>query len=127
MPFAFVDEVEEDIVDASTNGRTKVEEFAVYSVECGLEEVTFPGVFGVEQLEEIEDKGLVNVSLGQVGVEVWALDKSQEKFVYNFEVWPCEFQNWLVFLWVVGISGWIDRRGYRTEEIDRKLRCNHSV
>jgi len=64
---------------------------------------------------------LIDVSLGKVGVEIWTLDEPEEKFVYNLEMRPGELQDRLVFLWVKCITGWVDRRGYRSEEVDSKL------
>jgi len=64
---------------------------------------------------------LINVSLGKIGVEIWALNEPKEKFVHNLEMRPGEFQYWLVFLRIKCITGRVDRRGYRTEEVDSKL------
>jgi hypothetical protein len=64
---------------------------------------------------------LVNVSLGEIGIEIWALDEAEEKFVHNLEMRPGEFQDRLVFFRVKSIAGGVDRRGYRSEEIDSKL------
>jgi hypothetical protein len=46
-----VDELKEDIVDRSADVGAEVEEFAVYAMERGLEEIAFSGVFRVEKLE----------------------------------------------------------------------------
>jgi len=44
----FVYELEEDVVDRTANVRAQVEEFAVYAMKCGFEEIAFPGIFRVE-------------------------------------------------------------------------------
>ena len=83
--------MEEDIIDTSADGGTEVEEFSVYPVKGGLEKVPLSGVLRVKEFEKIEDKGLVNVSLCKVCVEIGALDETKEEFIYNLEVRPCEF------------------------------------
>jgi hypothetical protein len=64
---------------------------------------------------------LINVSFGEIGVEIWALDEAEEKFVHDLKMRPGEFQDRLVFLRVKSITGGVDRRGYRSEEVDSKL------
>lgn len=44
-PFSFVDKLEEDVVDRTTNIRSKVEELAVYAMQCRFQKVSFSGVF----------------------------------------------------------------------------------
>jgi hypothetical protein len=51
---SLVDELKEDVVDGAADVRSEIEEFTVYAVERRLEEVAFSGVFGVEQLEQLE-------------------------------------------------------------------------
>lgn len=63
---------------------------------------------------------MINVSLGEIGVKIWALDEAEEKFIDNLEMRPGELQDRLVFLGVKCITGGVDRRGYRTEEVDSK-------
>ena len=84
MSLRFVDEVKEDIVDASTDWCTEVEEFSVYSVQSGLQEITFSRIFRVEKFEKIEHESLLNVSLREVCVEIRALDESQEELINDF-------------------------------------------
>ena len=49
--FRLVDELEEDIVDGTSDERSQVQELAVDTVECGLEKVSLPRVFRVEQFQ----------------------------------------------------------------------------
>lgn len=49
-----VSELEENIVDRTTNIRPQVQEFAVNAMQGGFEEVAFPGVFGIKQLQQLE-------------------------------------------------------------------------
>ena len=64
---------------------------------------------------------MVDISLGKVCVEVWTLDEPEEELVDYFEVWPGEFEHWLIFFRVVSIASRIDGRGYRTEKVGCKL------
>lgn len=48
---SLVDELEEDVVDRTTNVRAEVEEFTIYTMERRFQKVAFPGVFGVKKLE----------------------------------------------------------------------------
>ena len=122
MTLCLVDEVEEDIVDASSNGSTEVQEFSVYPMKSGFEEVALARILGVEELEKVKDECLINVSLGKVGVEIRALDETQEEFVDNLEMWPCEFEHGLVLFGIVRVSCRVDWWGYRTEKVGCKLR-----
>lgn len=53
MAFRLIDKVEEDVVNASSNGSTKVEEFAVNPMQSRLEEVALARIFRIEELEEV--------------------------------------------------------------------------
>ncbi len=59
-------------------------------MECRLEKVPLSWVFRIEEFEEIEDEGLIDIPLSEVGVEVGALDETKEEFINNLEVGPCE-------------------------------------
>jgi hypothetical protein len=122
MSFGLVDKVEKDIIDRSPDKGAQVEEFAVDAVEGGLEEVALAWVFRVEELEEVEDERLVDVSLGEVRVEVWAFDEAEKEFVDNLEVRPGKLEDRFVLFRVKGVACWVDRWGYRTEEVCSKLR-----
>jgi hypothetical protein len=112
-PFRFVRELEEDIVNGSPDIGPKVEEFAVDSMQRRFQEVSFSRVFGVEKLEQLKDEMMVDVGLGDVGVEVLALDESKKEFVNDLDMGPSDFQDRLVFLRVkrltLGIDGGRDR------------------
>lgn len=113
--------MEEDIIDRPPDESTKVEELSVDPVESGLEEIALAGVFRVEQFKEVKYKRLVDVSLGEVGVEVGTFNEAEEEFVNNLKMWPGEFEDGFVFFWVKGIACRVDRRGYRTEKVGSKL------
>lgn len=49
--FCFVDELEEDIIDRTTNVGSQVQEFSVDSVKGGLEEISLSRVFWVKELQ----------------------------------------------------------------------------
>ena len=48
-----VNELEKDIVDGAANVRAKIEEFSVDAMQGGFEEIPFPGVFRVEQFQQL--------------------------------------------------------------------------
>lgn len=79
-----IDELEEHIIDATPNRSAQLEEFAVDSVECRLEEISLARVFGIEELEQVQHEVLVDVPLGKVSVEIGAFNEAQEEFVNNF-------------------------------------------
>lgn len=81
MAFCLVNELEEDVIDGSANKGTKVEKFAVNTMESSFEKIAFSRVLGVEELEEIKDEGLIDVALCHVSVEIGAFDESEEEFI----------------------------------------------
>ena len=135
-PLSLVTELEEDVVDGATNIRTEVQELAVYPMEGGLQEVTFPGVFGVEQFEQlgrlvggltdkedgtnIQNKTMVDVGFRDVGVEVLALYEAKEELVHHLNVRPGDFQHRFVFFRVEGFTLRVHGWRYRTEQVLRK-------
>jgi hypothetical protein len=64
---------------------------------------------------------LVNIALGQIGVEIRAFNEAEEKLVDDLKVRPGEFEYWFIFLRIKGITSGIDRWGYGTKEVGRKL------
>jgi hypothetical protein len=77
-PLGLVDELEEDVVDGTTNVGSQVEEFAVYAMESGLEEVTLSWIFRVEQLEKlgyvsIHCQGRYKCSLLTLSTKLWSM------------------------------------------------------
>lgn len=49
-----VDELKEDVVDGSSDEGAEIEEFAVDSVECGFQKVSFSGIFRIEKFEKLD-------------------------------------------------------------------------
>ena len=121
MPLSFVDELEEHVVDRASDERTKTKELAIYPVQRCLEEVALARILGVEELKQVEHEGLLYVAFRRVGVEVWRLYEAEEKFINDLKMRPGELEYGLVFFWVKCVACWIDRRGYRAEEVCRKL------
>lgn len=70
----------------------------------------------------MDDKGLVDVLLGRVGVEVWALDEPEEELVHDLQVRPRELEHGLVLLGVKGVAGRVHLRRYRSEQVGGELR-----
>lgn len=127
MSFRLVNEVEENIINGTTNESAEVEEFSIDAVEGSLEEIAFTGVFRVKEFEEIEDKGLVNVSFGKICVKVGTLDKSEEEFIDNLKMGPCELEHRLVLFWVERVTCWVYGGRDRAEEICCKLMMAQQV
>lgn len=44
-PLGFINELEEDVVDRSTDERSEVQEFAVYAMQSCFQEIPLPWVF----------------------------------------------------------------------------------
>lgn len=64
---------------------------------------------------------LVDVPLGDVGVEIGAFDKPQEELVHDLKMRPSELKDRFVFFGIVGVSSRVNRRRDRSEQIGRKL------
>lgn len=47
------------------------------------------------------------MNLGNVGVKVLTLDESEEKFIDNLDMGPCDFQHWLVLFRIERLALWI--------------------
>lgn len=121
MPLCFIDEMVKDIAYRSANECAEIEEFAIYTMECGLEEIALPWVLGVEELKEIEHEWLIDVPFCEIGVKVRAFDKTKEKLVDNLKMRPSEFKDRLIFFWIECVASGVDWRGYRAKEVDGKL------
>ena len=116
-PLSFICELEEDIVDRSANEGPEVEELPIDAVQRRLEEIPFSWVLRVEQFEKLENEAVVDICLGDVGIEVLALDESEEEFINDLDVRPGNLQNRLVLLRVKGLSLRVHWRRNRTEEV----------
>ena len=57
----FVCELEENIVDGSTDVRPQVQEFSIDTMQGGLEEIAFPRVFRVKQFKQLKNENLVSI------------------------------------------------------------------
>lgn len=142
MSLRLVDELEEDVVDRPTDEGAKVEEFPVDPVEGRLEEVALAGVLAVEEFKELspgscasapscptrsneqthlENKLLVDKALGDVRVEVGALDEAKEELIDDLEVGPRELEHGFVLLGVVRVASRVDGGRDGAEEVGRKL------
>ena len=112
MAFSFVDELEKHIVDRPTDEGTEIEEFAINSMKSCLQEIALARILRVKELQKVQYEGLIDVSFCQVRVEIWAFDESEEKFIDNLEVGPCQFKDRLVFFRIEGVADRVYRRGY---------------
>lgn len=60
---------------------------------------------------------MVYVALGDVGVEIWALNEAEEQLVDDLQVRPSELENRLVLFWVEGVTERVDLGRYRPEQV----------
>lgn len=63
-----LDKPQENVIYLSPDVSPKTQKLAVDPVEDCLQEVSFPGIFTVKQLQDVEHEGLVNVAFGQGGL-----------------------------------------------------------
>ena len=122
VPLRFINEIVEDIAYRSANECAVIEEFAIYTMKCSLEEIALSWVLGVKELKKIEHELLVDVPFCEDCVKVRAFNESKEKFVDNLKMRPGEFEDRLIFLRIECVPCGIDGRGYRAKEVDSKLR-----
>ena len=113
----FVGELEEDVVDGTTDEGPEVEEFAVYAMQGRLQEVPFPRILGVEQLEKLKHKAVVDVRLGDVCVEVLAFDEAKEELVHDLDMRPGNFQHGLVLFGIERLALRVHGRRNRAEQV----------
>jgi hypothetical protein len=92
----FVGELEKNIVDGPSNKRSEVKEFSVDAVEGSLQEVPLAGILGIKQLKKLEDEAMVDVRLGDVGVEILTLDEAQEELINDLDMGPSNLENGLI-------------------------------
>eukprot|EP00050_Salpingoeca_kvevrii_P003372 m.223265 g.223265 ORF g.223265 m.223265 type:complete len:608 (-) comp10822_c3_seq1:2384-4207(-) len=95
-----VDKLEEDVVDGAADKRAQRQKLAVNAVQRRLEKVTLAGIFTAKKLEELKDKRLVNVLLGNGRLEVGCLEEAQEKLVHELEMGPGSLKCGLILLGV---------------------------
>lgn len=60
---------------------------------------------------------MVDIGLGDIGVEILAFDESQEKFVHDLDVRPRDLQNRLVLLGIESFPLWVHRGWDGPEQI----------
>ena len=121
VPFRFIYEVKENVVDRSSYRSPKIEKFSIDSVEGGLQEIAFSWILRIKELQEVENKELINVPFCNVRVEIRTLDESQEELVDYLEVRPGKLQDRLILFGIKHVTGRVHGRGYRTEEVGSEL------
>lgn len=102
--FGFIGELEKDVVDGSSNEGAQVEEFSINAMEGRLQKVSFARILRVEQLQKLQNEAVVDIGLGNVGVEILALNEAQEKLINNLDMWPGNLENGLILLWIKGLA-----------------------
>mmetsp|Transcript_42707 Transcript_42707/g.106473 ORF Transcript_42707/g.106473 Transcript_42707/m.106473 type:complete len:335 (+) Transcript_42707:653-1657(+) len=96
-----VDEPVEDVVDRLTDEGAVRHELAVDAVQDRLQVVTLARILRIEQIEELDEEGGVNVLLDHLRVRLVRHDKAQQELVDVLEMRPRDFQHGLVLLRVV--------------------------
>ncbi len=105
--FRLVYEAKKDVVDLLTDEGAQAKELSVNSVHYCLEEVTLPRVLTVKEFEQLEDKLMINVALGDAWLKFTGFENMEEKFVHKEEVWPSGIEDRVIFLRVkIGIIRW---------------------
>jgi hypothetical protein len=84
-------------------------------MEGCFQEVSLPRIFAIKEFEESQDKGLIDIALRDVGIEVGTLDEAQEELVDDLEVGPGELKNRFIFLRVKGVTSRVYLGRYRTK------------
>ena len=116
-PLGLIGKLEKDIVDGAADERSEVEELSINAMEGRLQKVAFPRVLGVEQLQKLQDEAVVDVGLGNVGVEILAFDEAKEELIDNLDVWPCHFQDWFVLFRIKSLALGVHGRRDGAEEV----------
>jgi hypothetical protein len=117
------DEPVEHIIDSLSDERAVDHEFAIDAMEHRLEIFALAWILGVKEVQEAENKGVVHVSLGDLGVCVRRDDIPEQELVDKLEVRPGRVEVGLLL--VVGGGARIDRGGrlvqrggQRAEDVD---------
>ena len=95
---ALVDEAVEGVVDGAPDEGAVRHELAVHPVQDRLEVVPLARILRVEQLQHRDDRGLVDVSLRHLRVDIARDDEAEEELVDELQVGPRRLQEGLVLL-----------------------------
>jgi hypothetical protein len=145
VSLGFIDKLEKDIVDGSTDESSEVEEFPINPVEGRLEEIPFPRILAIEQLQQlqaptlyisldrrrtltphtlathVQDKRLIDILLADIGAKIRVLHEPEEELVDDLQVRPSEFEYGFILFRIESIAGWVDLGRDRTEQVGREL------
>lgn len=97
VPFGLVDKSVKDVRNCASDEGTVRHEFTVNAVKNGFEVVAFSRIFGIEELDELETKLLVDVFFGSLCVNFARDNESQKEFVGNLEMRPGWLKDGFVF------------------------------
>mmetsp|Transcript_1042 Transcript_1042/g.3159 ORF Transcript_1042/g.3159 Transcript_1042/m.3159 type:complete len:216 (-) Transcript_1042:2823-3470(-) len=120
VPLSLVHKPVEHMVDGPPYIRPVHHEFAIYTVEDGLQVVPLAGVLAVKQLQNADHEGLVNIFLGRFGVRVLAHHVPKQELVYYLQVGPSGLQGGLLLVRVVVLLIRSPRRRQRAEQVRRQ-------
>ena len=99
VALSFIDKLEEDIVDRTTNKRAEAQELAIYPVKRGLEKIALPWILAVKKVKQLQHKRLINVLFRVARIQLAALDKAEEQLVDDLEVRPSQLKYRLCLLY----------------------------
>lgn len=116
-----VDKSIEDVIDLLAYVGPEPEELAVDPVQGRLEEVPLPRVFRVEEIEQLQDELVIDVSLGDRRLKIRRLEQTQKELVDKLQVRPGNLQRRLVFLGVKLCAIGIRRRRQSPEQVYGEL------
>mmetsp|Transcript_51294 Transcript_51294/g.120285 ORF Transcript_51294/g.120285 Transcript_51294/m.120285 type:complete len:461 (+) Transcript_51294:85-1467(+) len=102
----FVDDLEEDVLNSTSDEGSQGHEFAVDAVQDRLQVIPLPWILGIEQLQELQHEILIDEALGDFGIHVIGDNEPQEKLVHDLQMWPGALQTWFIVFWV-GECQWV--------------------
>mmetsp|Transcript_118593 Transcript_118593/g.342948 ORF Transcript_118593/g.342948 Transcript_118593/m.342948 type:complete len:453 (+) Transcript_118593:216-1574(+) len=98
LGLAFVDDLEEDVLDRATDKGPQRHELAVDAVEDRFQVVALARVLGVEQLQKLEHEVLVHEALCDLRVDIVGHDEAEEELIHDLQVGPCALEAGLLLL-----------------------------
>mmetsp|Transcript_50543 Transcript_50543/g.110589 ORF Transcript_50543/g.110589 Transcript_50543/m.110589 type:complete len:292 (+) Transcript_50543:505-1380(+) len=116
---ALVNDLEEEILDGLANEGPQGHEFAIDSVEDGLQVVTLSWILRIKQIQELEHEGVVDKPLGDLWVHVIGYHKPKEELVDDLQVGPGSLQRWFILLIIEQCIGILVYRRQGAENVRR--------
>ena len=80
------DLLEKKVIDLLSDEGSESQKLSVYPMQHSLEKIALSWVFTVEQLQKLKHELLINHFFANTWLEVWRLEKSEEKLVHKLKV-----------------------------------------